>query len=105
VATVLALIGMEFLANPAVEMAMICLSAVIGVWSLTGGYSRHKKLVPLLVFLAGFFVIASGVFLFQTAEVVVVPLGGFTLASAHYLNWKANRQCRHDVRIPPTPQT
>ena len=105
VATVLPLIGMEFLANPAVEMAMICLSAVIGFWSLTGSYSLHKKVVPLLVLLAGFFVIASGHFLFETVEAVMVPLGGFTIASAHYLNWKANRPCRHDVRIPPTPQT
>ena len=95
VATVLPLLGLEFLANPEVETTMIALSAIIGFWSLIASYPLHKKLTPLLVLVTGFSFIASGHFLFATAEAVLVPLGGFGIATAHYLNWKGSRVCKH----------
>jgi hypothetical protein len=96
VATLLPLLGLEFLANPTVEMVMIGLSLIIGIWSLTGSYPLHKKRAPMLVLLAGFSFIALGHFLFETAEAVLIPIGGFTIAAAHYLNWRGSRPCKHD---------
>lgn len=95
VITILPLIGMEFLANPLMEIAMICLSVIIGAWSLVRSYTRHKNLAPLLVLLIGFSLIASGHFFLETAEAILVPLGGFAIAAGHYLNWKRNRVCEH----------
>lgn len=96
VVSILPLMGLEFLANTWVEVGMICLSLVLGAWSLISTYPRHQNRVPLLVLFIGFLLIAAGHFLFESLEAVVVPLGGFTIAGAHYINWKLNRVCTHD---------
>jgi hypothetical protein len=98
VVTVLPLVGLEFLANIWVETAMICISLVIGAWSLISTYPRHQNLGPVLVLIAGFVFIAAGHFLFEQMESVLVPLGGFTIAAAHYMNWKLNRVCGHEYK-------
>ena len=96
VVTVLPLVGLEFLANKWVEISMICISLVIGAWSLISTYPRHQNLAPLLVLITGFVFIAAGHFLFVQIESILVPLGGFTIAAAHYMNWKLNRVCGHE---------
>jgi uncharacterized membrane protein YczE len=96
VVTFLPLVGLEFLANIWVETAMICISMVIGAWSLISTYPRHKNLAPLLLFITGFVLIATGHFLIVQMESILVPLGGFTIAAAHYMNWKLNRVCEHE---------
>ena len=100
VITSLPLIGMEFLANVWVEITMILLALVIGAWSMTTSYLQHKNIVPIMVLLTGFFFIATGHFLWHELEAVMIPLGGFTIAAAHYINWKLSRRCEHD----PTEQ-
>jgi len=94
--TVLPLVGLEFLANIWVEIVMICLSLMIGAWSMIGSYLRHGNFAPLLVLLAGFGFIATGHFIFEQFESILVPFGGFTIAAAHYTNWKLNRVCMHE---------
>ncbi|MBG6234053.1 hypothetical protein IWX76_000608 [Pedobacter sp. CAN_A7] len=94
--TFLPLVGLEFLANIWVEMVMICLSLLIGAWSLISSYSRHENLTPILVLITGFLFIATGHFILEQMEPVLVPLGGFTIAAAHYINWKLNRVCGHE---------
>lgn len=96
VVTVLPLVGLEFLANIWVEITMICLSLMIGAWSLISTYSKHGNLAPLFVLLTGFVLIATGHFVFERIEPILVPLGGFTIAAAHYINWKLNRVCGHE---------
>lgn len=93
--TTLPLWGLSFLANSWVEITMICLSLIIGIWSLTSSYPKHRRLLPILVLTAGFAMIGSGHYLFHELEAILIPLGGFTIAAAHLINWKYSRSCVH----------
>lgn len=102
VITVLPLVGMEFLANEWVEIFMLCLAVCIGAWSLVGAYSLHKSLVPLTVLMLGFALIGTGHFGIDDWEPVLIPLGGLTIAAAHYINWKAHRlTCQGTSSVKP----
>lgn len=93
--TTLPLWGLEFLAHSWVELSMICLSLLIGTYSLTTSFPKHRKLIPILVLIIGFGLIATGHYTLESLEAFLVPLGGFTIAAAHYLNWKYSRSCNH----------
>lgn len=93
--TTLPLWGLSFLANSWVEISMICLSLVIGTWSLASAFPKHKKLLPLLILLTGFALIGTGHYWIAALEAVLVPLGGFTIAAAHLVNWRYTRTCTH----------
>ena len=93
VVTYLPLIGLEFLANVWVEIIMIVLSLCIGAWSLSGSYKRHHNVVPILILVSGFALIAMGHFLLHELESFLIPLGGCTIAVAHYLNWRLSKSC------------
>ena len=100
--TALPLIGLGFLANPWFEWGMIILAFMIGVSSISSSYFRmHKRLLPLLLLSLGFTVITLGhVFFSGWVEGIVVPLGGFTIATAHFINYKyigACKVCNHDL--------
>jgi len=95
VITVLPIWGMGFLANEAVEITMIAVSLVLGVWSLSSGYRKqHQRIMPILVLILGFIFIAFGHFSdLEALEPVLIPLGGFTIALAHYLNLRLLKTC------------
>lgn len=93
--TALPLLGLEFLANIWVEIFMIGLSLVVGISALISSYPVHKKTLPIIILLVGFILIAIGHFVFKNLEAVIVPLGGFTIAAAHLINWKYSRTCKH----------
>lgn len=93
--TSLPVIGLEFLANPWVEWGMILFALVIGVSAIGGSYLRmHRKLLPVLLLLSGFAIIILGhVFTSGWVEAVVVPIGGITIAYAHFVNYKYAGVC------------
>lgn len=95
VITVLPMWGMGFLANEAVEITMIAISLVLGVWSLSSGYRKqHQRITPILVLILGFICIAFGHFSgLEALEPVLIPLGGFTIAVAHYINLRLLKTC------------
>lgn len=95
VISTLPLWGLGFLANSWVEISMICLSLLIGVWSLASSYPKHKKIMPIAVLIAGFGSIALGHYFIESLEAILIPLGGFTIAAAHFINWKYSRSCQH----------
>lgn len=95
VLTVLPMVGLEVLANVWVEISMICLSLIVGIYSLSSSYPRHKKIQPILALVSGFLLIAVGHFIFENLESIIVPLGGITIAAAHLMNWKYSRICKH----------
>lgn len=99
--TILPLIGLGFLANPLFEWGMIILAFIIGVSSISSSYFRlHKRLLPLLLLTTGFTIIIIGhVFITGWVEAIVVPIGGFTIATAHFINYKyvgACKTCNHE---------
>jgi hypothetical protein len=64
VITVLPMWGVGFLANEAVEITMIAVSLIIGIWSLSAAYRKqHHRIIPVLILISGFACIAVGHFL------------------------------------------
>lgn len=98
----LPLLGLSFLANSWVEISMICLSLIIGIWSLSTSYPQHKKITPIIVLVAGFGLIAIGHYFMESLEALLVPSGGFTIAAAHFINWKYSRRCSHHTAVANT---
>lgn len=93
VITLLPLWGLEFLAEEWVELFMIGLALIIGVASLGTSFKKHhRRKMPLLLLAAGFGLILLGHFLGSEAlEPVLLPLGGVTIAAAHYVNWRFSK--------------
>jgi hypothetical protein len=95
-ATSLPLIGLDFLTSTWVEIVMILCSALIGTWSIAGTYTKHKSIKPISMLSLGFLLIAAGHFAWHEMETLLIPLGGFTVAAAHFVNWKMMRICNHN---------
>ncbi|WP_316848333.1 MerC domain-containing protein [Pedobacter psychrodurus] len=96
--TVLPMWGMGFLANEMVEIAMIGVSLILGVWSLSSAYRKqHHRIIPIAILVTGFGCIAFGHFSgIELLEPILIPLGGFTIAAAHYINLKMLKSCPLD---------
>ncbi len=94
--TALPLLGLNFLAHPAIESAMIVLSLIIGLAALLQGYFKHhQKLSALAVLIAGFTVILSGHLLMpEPYEEWATPLGALLVAASHFFNWRLCRHCQ-----------
>ncbi len=94
--TVLPLWGLEFLAAGWVELMMIGIALLIGSLSLGMSFMHHKKILPLLILLLGFSMIAAGHLpVLKVSEAIVVPAGGLTIAAAHLINWRFTRCTVH----------
>lgn len=96
--TVLPMWGMDFLANEVVEITMIAVSLIIGIWSLSAAYRKqHHRIMPILILISGFTCIAFGHFSgIELLEPILIPLGGFTIAIAHYINLRMLKSCPID---------
>jgi predicted membrane metal-binding protein len=88
--TFLPLAGLGFLANPLFEWSMILLALLLGVSSIFLSYFRtHRRALPLLLLCGGFVLVITGhIYLKGWEEAIVVPLGGLTIAAAHFVNYK-----------------
>lgn len=107
--TSLPLVGLGFLANPWVEWGMIILAFIIGVSSISLSYFRtHRRLMPLGLLVLGFVIIITGhLFITGWIEGIVVPLGGLTIAAAHFVNYKyagVCKTCDHSDHVKPIHQ-
>lgn len=93
--SILPLLGLEFLANPWVEIAMILVSVALAIFSLLTSYrSKHRRLLPFMILGTGFtFIFAGHFYAAAYLESVLVPVGGFIVASAHLVNWRLNNTC------------
>jgi len=95
--TTLPLLGLQFLADERIEISMILISAVLGTLSLSLSYRKqHRKLLPFLILFTGFALIGAGHFPdMKNVESILIPSGGFTVALAHFVNWRLNKTCGH----------
>ncbi len=94
VITVLPIIGLEFLANPMLELSMIVLSIGLACIALSGAYKKHRKILPFVILMLGFCSIAMG-HLIEDLENYLIPLGGLLIAMAHFINLKLTKTCNH----------
>ena len=99
VVTLLPLVGLAFLADQRIEWALVGLSAVLGVISLCLGYREHRSRRALALLGTGLALLAVGRiaegYMQQTPwGVLLVVLGGLTVAGAHLLNRRLCATCR-----------
>jgi len=94
--TFLPLTGLGFLATPLFEWGMIILALLLGVSSIFLSYIRtHRRALPLLLLVTGFAMVVLGhIYLRGWIEAVIVPLGGLTIAAAHFVNFKYVGVCK-----------
>lgn len=95
--TLLPLVGLSFLANQWAEWVLVGCSAVLGVSSLCLGYREHKSRRALAVLSGGIALLVLGRIMEQSHGgvwgVVIVVLGGVTVASAHFVNRRLCQSC------------
>ncbi len=103
VLTLLPLVGLEFLANPIVEMSIIALGVVVGVSALWHGFQHHRNLTAVVMLVLGFgmiFLAHSG-WVSETLEDTMTPIGASVVALAHVANWRLGKKacqsesCKH----------
>ena len=114
----LPLIGLEFLHNPAIELTLIGLSLLIGIYTLRSGYRKHHgRIYPTVLFILGLAIITIGHFAgghnindghgifdghshsLETNGIIalmVIPIGAVLIAIAHYMNRKMCLSCKVD---------
>lgn len=99
VLTLLPIVGLEFLANPALELSMIILSLGLACIALSSAYKKHRKALPFVILMVGFAFIALG-HLIEGMESYLIPLGGLLIAVAHFINLKLTKTCNHQLPKP-----
>lgn len=117
--TALPFAGLAFLMQSWVDMVMIAAGLAIGLVSLGMSFARHRRLLPILLLLAGFAVIGAvhlthshtAVFpdysrinniadlpdyhtVHTPLEIAGLFAGGICIAAGHLVNWRYNRR-RH----------
>ena len=99
--TFLPLAGLGFLANPMFEWGMIVLALLLGASSILFSYFRtHRRLLPLLLLVLGFAIVVAGhIYIHGLAEAIVVPIGGLTIALAHFINYKYVGNCNTETHF------
>ncbi|WP_231459587.1 MerC domain-containing protein [Pedobacter sp. Leaf132] len=93
--TFLPLWGLSFLANEWVEISMILVSLILGIWSLSISYRKeHRTIYPTVILVLGFALIATGHFSgYDFLEPILIPIGGIVIATAHFINLKYVKSC------------
>jgi hypothetical protein len=73
---------------------------MLGISSIAVSYFKvHHRVLPLILLVIGFFVIAVGHLFVSMAEAIIVPIGGLTVAGAHFLNNKYAGVCRTEGHV------
>lgn len=77
------------------EWGMIILALLLGVSSIFLSYFRtHRRILPIALLISGFAIVVTGhIYAHGVAEAIVVPVGGLTIALAHFINYKYVGNC------------
>lgn len=85
--------GVVWLETPWLEGALLLAAIALAAQSLIGSYRReHRRLLALWVAGAGFAVLVASRLTHENLEHYLTAVGGFTIATAHWINWKLRRQ-------------
>ena len=82
--------GAEWLENEMLERLLIVGSIIIASYSIGKAYFRdHRQPTPALWLLVGIgFLLSSFLFEHGSVHYILTAIGGFSIAFAHYVNWK-----------------
>jgi hypothetical protein len=93
--TSLPIFGVEIIENTTLEIIMIAIAFVIGIYSLYHGWKKHHhSLIPIVVFSFGFFFLVTKVFFVEYERWLLIPAVAGIIA-AHILNYKSCRVHNH----------
>uniref|UniRef100_UPI00404B0786 MerC family mercury resistance protein n=1 Tax=Fulvivirga sp. TaxID=1931237 RepID=UPI00404B0786 len=86
--------GLQFLANPLIEISLIILSAFVASFALYRGFSRfHKDPLPLVIVGYGLLFIVLGRYAAEGwQEVLYSCVGAISIAASHLVNWMRMKQ-------------
>ena len=108
VLTVLPLLGLGFLAGHRFERDFVIFAATLALFSLVGGYRRHRRPFPLLLAVPGLLLLLLGVTWATDISIVLhsvmVACGGALVASAHFVNLAIDRRHAHAAMHVHGPQ-
>ena len=87
--------GLQILNNPAIELIVLCCSAMFALISIVPSYIRyHRNPKAIALVIIGFILIGLGRFdVDKIWEISFTSVGAATVASAHFLNWRLCRNC------------
>lgn len=84
-----ALSGLSWIENHAIETFFIFLSIVLASLSLISAYRKeHRQLNAIYIVSLGFLIIISSRFMEGHWHLILAALGGFLIATAHFVNWR-----------------
>lgn len=91
--------ALPFLESKAIEYGILGISCIVGCSSLLPSYFRHhRKLNALLFLLTGFGMIVLGQFIDRGFyEVILTSLGAFSIALAHFINYKLCKKYHTEI--------
>jgi hypothetical protein len=93
--TSLPIFGVELVENTALEITMIVIAFLIGMYSLYHGWKKHHhSVVPIIIFSFGFTFLVAKVFFVEYERWLLIPAVGGIVA-AHILNYKSCRVHNH----------
>lgn len=99
VLALLPFVGLEFLADHRFERGFVMFACALALVALVRGYRRHQGPLPLLLAAPGLALLLLGVTYAENYSTglhsVLVTCGGLLLASAHFVNLRADHRLAH----------
>lgn len=99
VLALLPFLGLEFLADHRFERGFVLFACALALVALVRGYRRHQGPLPLLLAAPGLALLLLGVTFAENYSIVLhsmlVTCGGLLLASAHFVNLRADHRLTH----------
>ncbi|MEO6801524.1 MAG: MerC domain-containing protein [Rhodanobacter sp.] len=96
VLAILPLVGLEFLADHRFERGFVMFACALALVALVRGFRRHRQPLPLLLAIPGLALLLLGVTFAEHYSIVLhsvlVASGGLSLATAHFVNLRRDRQ-------------
>ena len=96
---VLPIIGLGFVADGWFEWMMVGTAALVGGVSMKRGQVRHRRHTAWCFFVPGLVAVLLGLSLLEETpglfpwKAIVMAIGGFTIATAHFINSKLCKTC------------
>lgn len=99
VLALLPFVGLSFLADHAFERGFVLFACALALFALIRGYRRHQGPLPLMLAAPGLALLLLGVTYAEGYSIilhsVLVTCGGLLVASAHFVNLRADRRHGH----------
>jgi hypothetical protein len=97
-------VGLAWLDSPWVDWTMVVFAAVIALRAHCGGFTVHRRCLPVAVAVAGLLVIITTICLFKgsASHHYVQASGAVVVASSHFLNRHLCRNCVTCSTTTPT---